>query len=111
MSVPNPEDLKGGHASSEDELKLTQPAMLNARDNHIREQWIKAMEVRIVREELIKCQRGEGVDAHVHCRELSERYLSMLADAKVRSIHIPRRTLAEHAQVKGWRNVYTKDLQ
>ncbi|KZW02730.1 NADH-ubiquinone oxidoreductase 12 kda subunit mitochondrial precursor [Exidia glandulosa HHB12029] len=77
MSVPKPEDLK---------------VMLEARDNHVREQWIKAMEVRLVREELDKCQRGEGVNAHVHCKELADRYLTMLADAKV----------------KGWRIVDTQ---
>ncbi|EJD49713.1 NADH-ubiquinone oxidoreductase 12 kda subunit mitochondrial precursor [Auricularia subglabra TFB-10046 SS5] len=79
MSGKSPEELK---------------AMLDARDHHIREQWVKAMEVRLVREELVKCQRGEGANAPVHCKELSERYLSMLGDAKI----------------KGWRIVDSKEL-
>ncbi|KAH7106553.1 NADH-ubiquinone oxidoreductase 12 kda subunit mitochondrial precursor [Auriculariales sp. MPI-PUGE-AT-0066] len=57
--------------------------MLDARDKHVREQWIKVMELRLVREELVKCQRSEGINALAQCKELSERYLDMLKTAKV----------------------------
>jgi len=65
---------------SADELK----AKLKERDHHIREQWIQLMEARLVREELIKCQRAEGVNAYAVCKDLAERYLTMLPDARVK---------------------------
>ncbi|KAF8222087.1 NADH-ubiquinone oxidoreductase 12 kDa subunit [Tricholoma matsutake] len=58
-------------------------AKLEERDNHIRESWVKAMEVRLVREELEKCQRGEGVNHYENCKWLSEKYLTMLKTNKV----------------------------
>lgn len=66
-----------------DALNLS-PAKLEERDNHIRESWVKAMEVRLVREELEKCQRGEGVNHYENCKWLSEKYLTMLKTNKVR---------------------------
>jgi hypothetical protein len=54
-----------------------------ARDNHIRESWVKAMEARLVREELQKCHKFEGVNHYQSCKELAERYVDMLKDAKV----------------------------
>jgi hypothetical protein len=41
------------------------------------------MEVRLVKEELNKCYRGEGVNAPQFCKELAERYVGMLKDNKV----------------------------
>jgi len=58
-------------------------AKLQERDNHVRESWVKAMEVRLVREELEKCQKGEGVNHYENCKWLSEKYLSMLRTNKV----------------------------
>jgi len=57
---------------------------LRARDEHIRESWVRAMEARIVRDELQKCQRTEGVNHYENCKEWSERYLNMLEDSKVK---------------------------
>lgn len=59
-------------------------AKLEQRDNHVRESWVKAMEARLVREELEKCQRSEGVNHYENCRWLSEKYLTMLKENKVR---------------------------
>lgn len=56
---------------------------LAERDNHIRESWVKAMEARIVREELVKCQRGEGVNHYKKCGHLAEMYTGMIRDNKV----------------------------
>jgi len=42
------------------------------------------MKARIVRGELIKCQRGEGVNHYKHCRELAEMYTGMIRENKVR---------------------------
>jgi len=57
---------------------------LRQREDHIRESWVRAMEARIVREELVKCQRTEGVNHYENCKEWSERYISMLEDARVK---------------------------
>ncbi|KAJ7242773.1 hypothetical protein B0H12DRAFT_1023466, partial [Mycena haematopus] len=57
---------------------------LVARDEHIKESWVKAMEVRLVRDELEKCRKGEGVNAMENCLWLAEKYTQMLQDNKVR---------------------------
>jgi len=58
-------------------------AKLQERDNHVRESWVKAMEVRLVRDELDKCQKAEGVNHYENCKWLSEKYLTMLRENKV----------------------------
>jgi hypothetical protein len=44
---------------------------------------VKAMEARLVREELEKCQKSEGVNHYENCRWLTEKYLKMLKENKV----------------------------
>jgi NADH dehydrogenase (ubiquinone) 1 beta subcomplex subunit 10 len=58
---------------------------VKAREAHMRESWVRAMEARIVRDELQRCQRAEGVNSYETCRDLAERYLSMLRDNRVRA--------------------------
>jgi len=58
-------------------------ARVNARDEHIRENWVRAMEARLVGEELKKCQKSEGVNHYENCRWLSEKYTAMLRENKV----------------------------
>ena len=60
--------------------------VLAAREEHIRESWVKAMEARLVREELQKCHKFEGVNHYQSCKELAERYIDLLKDAKVRTM-------------------------
>jgi len=59
-------------------------AKLEERDHHVRESWVKAMEARLVREELDKCHKSEGVNHYENCRWLSEKYLTMLKENKVK---------------------------
>ena len=54
------------------------PERVRARDTHIRESWVRAMEARLVRDELQKCQRIEGVNHYENCKDLAEKYLGML---------------------------------
>lgn len=56
---------------------------MQANDERIRQQWIKTYEARIVREELQKCQKAEGVNHYAVCRPLVETYMELLKDAKV----------------------------
>ncbi|KAG6861999.1 hypothetical protein C0995_008186 [Termitomyces sp. Mi166 len=58
-------------------------AKFEERDAHIRESWVRAMEARLVRDELEKCQKGEGVNHYENCKWLSEKYLNMLRENKV----------------------------
>ncbi|TDL14586.1 hypothetical protein BD410DRAFT_182006 [Rickenella mellea] len=57
---------------------------VKARDEHIRESWVHAMEARIVRTELTKCQRTEGVNHYENCKEWADRYLTLLAENRVK---------------------------
>lgn len=41
------------------------------------------MEARLVRDELIKCQRSEGVNHYKACGYLAEMYTGMIRDNKV----------------------------
>lgn len=41
------------------------------------------MEARIVRDELQKCYRGEGVNQLQNCKVLAEKYAAMIRDNKV----------------------------
>lgn len=61
-------------------------AKIEQRDHHVRESWVKAMEARLVRDELENCQRSEGVNHYENCRWLTEKYLTMLKDNKVCSL-------------------------
>lgn len=84
-------------------------AVLAARESVIRDSWIKAMEARLVQEELSKVRRGEkesrevmilswntlmeiqcykteGTNHYVQCHALVERYLGMLKDNRVRQL-------------------------
>lgn len=48
------------------------------------------MEVRLVRAELQKCYKFEGVNHIENCKHLAERYLTMLRDNKVSSLLLVR---------------------
>lgn len=45
------------------------------------------MEARIVRDNLSKCQKVEGVNHYERCKDLAERYTDMLKENRVR-IHL-----------------------
>jgi hypothetical protein len=57
---------------------------LAERDRHLRESWVRAMEARLVREELEKCQKGEGVNHYENCKWLADKYITMLKENRVR---------------------------
>lgn len=65
-------------------FSLPSTAKLAERENHLRESWVKAMEARIVRDELEKCQKGEGVNHYENCRWLADKYITMLKENRVR---------------------------
>lgn len=69
-----------GRLPSVDELRRR----YNEREHHVRESWVKAMEARLVREELKKCYRGEGVNHMQNCKDLAERYALMIRDNAIK---------------------------
>lgn len=89
-------------------LILAFSARLAARDAHIRESWVQAMEARIVRDQLQSCYRAEGVNHYEACRELSEKYITMLKENRVGSRFLPWKLLVVDQciiQVKGYKQV------
>ncbi|KAF2084014.1 hypothetical protein K490DRAFT_50201 [Saccharata proteae CBS 121410] len=55
-----------------------------AQDAIIREQWVRCMMARLVREEMGKCYRREGVNHLEKCGDLRERYFELLKESKIR---------------------------
>lgn len=59
-------------------------AKFQERDEFIRESWVKAMEAKLVRDELEKCHRAEGVNHYENCKWLTDKYLKMLRENRVK---------------------------
>ena len=59
--------------------------MFNARSDLIKEQWTGVMEARLVRDELVKCRRTEGVNSYANCKYLADLYLDLLRTSGVSS--------------------------
>ncbi|KAI9657759.1 MAG: hypothetical protein M1821_002935 [Bathelium mastoideum] len=59
-------------------------ALKAAQDSILREQWIKTMMAKLVREEMGKCYWREGVNHLEKCGHLRDRYFELLKDAKVK---------------------------
>ncbi|KAH8100903.1 hypothetical protein BXZ70DRAFT_972107 [Cristinia sonorae] len=58
------------------------------REEHTRESWVRAMEARIVNDNLLKCHRIEGVNHYEKCKHLADRYLELLKDARVKGFKV-----------------------
>ncbi|KAK9896266.1 hypothetical protein P389DRAFT_171378 [Cystobasidium minutum MCA 4210] len=58
-------------------------AVIDAQEAKIRSDWVNTMEARLVREELAKCWREEGVNHYQSCHALSEKYLDMVRTHRV----------------------------
>ncbi|OCH95446.1 hypothetical protein OBBRIDRAFT_579358 [Obba rivulosa] len=70
-------------AISEEQAAAIQ-ATLKERKEHIRESWVRAMEIKIVRDNLSKCHKIEGVNHMQKCKHLAERYIDLLRENKVK---------------------------
>ena len=58
-------------------------AKFQEREELMRESWVKTMELRLVRAELDKCHKAEGVNHYENCRWLAEKYLHMMRENRV----------------------------
>jgi len=72
-----PPTFDGVDYDNNDQLKAAQDAV-------IREQWVRSMMARLVRDELGKCYQREGVNHLEKCGSLRDRYLELLKEAKVK---------------------------
>ncbi|WFD25671.1 hypothetical protein MNAN1_000635 [Malassezia nana] len=54
------------------------------KDESIREEWIKVMELRLVHDELQKCHRAEGENHYQVCAPIAKVYNDLLKEAKVK---------------------------
>lgn len=59
-------------------------ALKAAQDSVLREQWVKSMMVRLVREDLGACYYREGVNHLDKCSALREKYLDLLKHTRVK---------------------------
>ncbi|KDE05733.1 hypothetical protein MVLG_03966 [Microbotryum lychnidis-dioicae p1A1 Lamole] len=57
--------------------------IIASREEKIRQSWINVMEARLVREELQKCWRTEGVNHYEQCYDLAQKYLTLLRTSKI----------------------------
>ena len=81
--------------------------MLAAREEKIRQSWIGVMETRLVREELAKCWRTEGVNHYEVCHHLTAKYLDMLRENRVPHPITLRTALADmpRSQIEGFKKL------
>ena len=63
-------------------------AKLQEREELMMESWVKTMELRLVRDELDKCHKAEGVNHYENCRWLAEKYLHMMRENRVCCFYI-----------------------
>ncbi|CAO3668807.1 hypothetical protein G6F70_001286 [Rhizopus microsporus] len=63
--------------------KTDRKAVYAARNQKIRDDWVKAMEARIIKEKLDECYRTEGVNHYQSCRHLADMYFEALKTNKV----------------------------
>ncbi|KAK6543983.1 hypothetical protein TWF694_000700 [Orbilia ellipsospora] len=73
-------------------------ALKDAQDAIIREQWVKLMMGRLVRDELAKCYRKHGVNHLEKCGVLRERYMELLPHAKIRGYRFEQTTFPPKEQ-------------
>ncbi|KAI9651843.1 MAG: hypothetical protein M1831_007554 [Alyxoria varia] len=59
-------------------------AVKKARDAIIREQWVRSMMARLVRDELGECYRREGNNHLQACKGIRERYQELQKDLKIK---------------------------
>lgn len=81
--------MRGTRAQHAADVLTVCAANKEFQENTIREEWIKAMEVRLVREELMKCHRAEGENHYQACSGLTNLYNDLLKEATVRTRRLP----------------------
>ncbi|OBZ72729.1 NADH-ubiquinone oxidoreductase subunit, mitochondrial [Grifola frondosa] len=63
-------------------------ARLQERNESIRESWVRTMECQIVKDNVQKCFRLEGVNHLEKCKALRDRYLEMLAENRLQGYKV-----------------------
>ncbi|KAI9148521.1 mitochondrial respiratory chain complex I assembly [Blastocladiella emersonii ATCC 22665] len=75
----DPENRKWAKVASYKDVDLNDPiAVIEARDQHLRQEWVEIMKTRIIREKLVRCYKREGVNHPENCKHLAEGYVARL---------------------------------
>ncbi|MCJ1263134.1 hypothetical protein MMC22_003004 [Lobaria immixta] len=77
------------------------PRLKAAQDAILREQWVKCMMARLVREELGKCYYREGVGHLEKCGKLRERYFAALKESQVKGYRFEQQNYLPGDQTGG----------
>lgn len=90
------------------DLFLQTTEILLSREEKIRQSWIGVMEARLVREELQKCWRTEGVNHYEQCHHLTAKYLDLLRTNRVSLPLSPSLSLCSSSvpPAIGWQTSY-----
>ncbi|KAI0711924.1 NADH-ubiquinone oxidoreductase 12 kDa subunit [Cerioporus squamosus] len=68
-----------------DEARVAEyKARLAEREHIIRESWVRTMEAKLLRDQLDRCYRTEGVNQMESCKDIRERYIDMLRENRVK---------------------------
>ncbi|KAJ1961320.1 hypothetical protein GGI12_003313 [Dipsacomyces acuminosporus] len=73
----------GVKATRENLYTADRTELFENRDRVVRDQWVKVMKLRIVREKLAECYHKESVNHMQNCRVLVERYLKDFDGARI----------------------------
>lgn len=88
------------------------PAVIDAREAKLRSDWVRTMEARLVREELAKCWREEGVNHYQSCHALAEKYLDMIRTHRVSLVSAAHGSISPFVRRLERRNTETQaDLE
>ncbi|KAJ1666312.1 hypothetical protein IW140_005206 [Coemansia sp. RSA 1813] len=81
--MPEKEKIGPVKATRENLYTADRVELYENADKLVRNQWVKIMKLRIVREKLNECYEREGVNHFQNCRFLVERYLKDLPEARI----------------------------
>ncbi|ORZ39655.1 hypothetical protein BCR44DRAFT_1412053 [Catenaria anguillulae PL171] len=82
----DPENRKWAGVTPVQQVDLNDPiAVLEARDQHLRQEWVEVMKTKIIREKLVRCYKREGVNHVDNCTHLVEAYVDRLKRGGIKS--------------------------
>ncbi|KAL1920511.1 uncharacterized protein VTP21DRAFT_888 [Calcarisporiella thermophila] len=70
-------------------------SVLDNRTKKLREDWIKSMEIRIVRDQLSKCYKTEGVNHYQNCQHLAQLYMQVLRENRFEGFRVKKQDAEE----------------
>ncbi|KAI9221302.1 hypothetical protein BC828DRAFT_381369 [Blastocladiella britannica] len=82
----DPENRQWAKVTPIKDLDLNDPvAVLEARDQHLRAEWVEVLKTRIIREKLVRCYKREGVNHVDNCKHLVTAYVDRVKRGGIQS--------------------------